>query len=980
MPQIRKGLVCVVVLLAGFAAAFVSLQPPQSPPAEVETLPAERTAPAALEEPSPRVSFPAPTSERVERLLEVGTVHVYPLTVKSGYLLELIVEQDGVDLQVSVRDSDKILFTVDGDNYRDGPERLLLAAKETAPYSVEVSGRSLGEAGRYAIQIMAERLATERDWMAAEAEKLFHQAKEGTSGGDPRLSEEKLMEAIDLWEKARNAERQAEAFQLLGNIYREQSEWQKSIEPLRRARAVFRRLGRLEDEGLIANDIGVVYEKLSNLDLARKSYQEALTLGKRSGDSEIQAAAFYNLGNLARRRSRSGEALENLERARVIWRRAGSAQEIDALLAIGGIFAEAGAVERALPRLQQARALAIAKEDLNRQAAALTQMGHALWREEPEQARYLYERALEIQRQLGGTGSLGSTLNGIGLLHVSQKRYQEALSPLQQALRIYKQRNSPLDQARTLTNLGFALSGLGREADARMAYETAIAFGGQDSLTEAAARAGWARLEEQLGNPIEARNQAEAAVQRVESMRTTTRSDLRISLLANRQGIYGDLIDILMWQHELRPSAKLSARAFDISERARTRGLLDHISRLERSTDFSLPQRMLERHQSEIDPDTLLLEYHLGRKASYLWLVDRSYLHVLRLPPRETIETLVDDARRLLSAKGRDLRAAYRAASALSHALLKPAEPWLGRKRLVISAPDLLQSIPFGVLPDPGAAKASTEWMGWPDPLILNHEIVKIPSLAVLVALREREARRLPPPNLLALLYDPVFEATDERFGKDVVPATRDRAQEDLFDPFVRLRHADDEAEAILRETGRHGVLTAFGFAANRDFVLRGNLRGSRNIHFTTHGWLQTKDADLSALVLSQFDRRGRPIDGFLRASDIVRLDVPADLVVLSACETGLGERIPGEGLVGLPQAFMAAGATRVLVSLWPVEDLASSILMGRFYQEYLAKGRSPAAALREAQKAMWQSDRNAPFYWGAFELQGDWRLASSPR
>jgi CHAT domain-containing protein len=173
----------------------------------------------------------------------------------------------------------------------------------------------------------------------------------------------------------------------------------------------------------------------------------------------------------------------------------------------------------------------------------------------------------------------------------------------------------------------------------------------------------------------------------------------------------------------------------------------------------------------------------------------------------------------------------------------------------------------------------------------------------------------------------------------------------------------------------------ASGFDASRDFVLAGGLRDSRNIHFTTHGRLQTQDADLSALVLSQFDSQGRPVDGLLRASDVVRLDLPADLVVLSACETGLGEEIPGEGLVGLPQAFMVAGASRVLVSLWPVDDLASSKLMNRFYHEYIAEGRSPAAALREAQIAIWRLRRyEAPFFWGAFELQGDWRPADPPR
>jgi CHAT domain-containing protein len=330
------------------------------------------------------------------------------------------------------------------------------------------------------------------------------------------------------------------------------------------------------------------------------------------------------------------------------------------------------------------------------------------------------------------------------------------------------------------------------------------------------------------------------------------------------------------------------------------------------------------------------------------------------------------------------LSSARRAATELSLALLQPAAPWLERKRLVVSAPDLLQGIPFGVLPDPRMPDSPGEREKWPPPLLLNHEIVKIPSLSVLAALRGREAERQPAPGFLALLTDPVFEAADERLGNHAVPTAPDRSPADLGSPlgsFVRLRNAAAEAEAILGVTRWHGVLAVVGLDANRRFVLDGNLRSFRNLHFTTHGRLHTQDADLSALVLSQFDAQGRPIDGLLRASDVVRLDLPADLVVLSACETGLGTKILGEGLVGLPQAFMAAGASRVLVSLWPVDDLASSKLMSRFYQGYAAAGRSPAAAHREAQIAMWRMQRyEAPFFWGAFELQGDWRPAGPPR
>ena len=148
-----------------------------------------------------------------------------------------------------------------------------------------------------------------------------------------------------------------------------------------------------------------------------------------------------------------------------------------------------------------------------------------------------------------------------------------------------------------------------------------------------------------------------------------------------------------------------------------------------------------------------------------------------------------------------------------------------------------------------------------------------------------------------------------------------------------------------------------------------------RYVHFATHGFIDSERPDLSAIVLSLVDEQGKPQDGFLRAHDIYNLNLPAELVVLSACETGLGKQIKGEGLVGLTQGFMYAGARRVVVSLWSVNDKATADLMARFYRGMLREKKTPAAALRGAQVEMsrqrqWQS----PYYWAAFTLQGEWR------
>src|SRR5207253_2026523 len=136
------------------------------------------------------------------------------------------------------------------------------------------------------------------------------------------------------------------------------------------------------------------------------------------------------------------------------------------------------------------------------------------------------------------------------------------------------------------------------------------------------------------------------------------------------------------------------------------------------------------------------------------------------------------------------------------------------------------------------------------------------------------------------------------------------------------------EATRLLALVPKASSFGAIDFQANRATVLNGNLSQYRYVHFATHGLLDSERPGLSSLVLSMVDEKGQPQNGFLRANDIYNLKLPAELVVLSACQTGLGKDIKGEGLVGLTRGFMYAGAARVVVSLWNVNDKATADLM----------------------------------------------------
>ena len=166
------------------------------------------------------------------------------------------------------------------------------------------------------------------------------------------------------------------------------------------------------------------------------------------------------------------------------------------------------------------------------------------------------------------------------------------------------------------------------------------------------------------------------------------------------------------------------------------------------------------------------------------------------------------------------------------------------------------------------------------------------------------------------------------------------------------------------------------GFEANRAAVTSPTLKQFRIVHFATHGIVNDKHPELSGIVLSLVNERGEDQEGYLTLRDICHLDLPVQLVVVSACRTGIGQQVPGEGLIGLTRGFMNAGAQSVVVSLWRVEDEATAELMKRFYRHMFGRNKlSPAAALRQAKIEMQAYPKwRAPYYWAGFVLQGDWK------
>jgi CHAT domain-containing protein len=275
--------------------------------------------------------------------------------------------------------------------------------------------------------------------------------------------------------------------------------------------------------------------------------------------------------------------------------------------------------------------------------------------------------------------------------------------------------------------------------------------------------------------------------------------------------------------------------------------------------------------------------------------------------------------------------------------------------------------------------------------LVQSNEISYLPSATALSLIRNYP--RKPTNKTLAVFADPVFSANDERIpfaSRKVQPQPREqlassklvRALRD-FDlesgdglGLERLPNSLVEADKAMTMIPAGSGMLASSFDANRAKAMDGELGAYRIVHFATHGLLDDKHPELSGIVLSMVNEKGQAQDGFLQLQDIYDLRLPVDLVVLSACRTGIGKQIRGEGLIGLSRGFMYAGAARIVASLWKVDDDATAALMERFYWHLIKQKVSPSAALKAAKLDIMKSRVawRAPYYWAGFVLQGDWK------
>ncbi len=519
--------------------------------------------------------------------------------------------------------------------------------------------------------------------------------------------------------------------------------------------------------------------------------------------------------------------------------------------------------------------------------------------------------------------------------------------------------------------------------------------------------------ERDQGNLIKAKAESEKALETIESDHAQTQnqeqqkndsSNSKVQVttifgsyvnlakyLASKQNYYDFYIDLLVQLDREKPSSGYDVLAFQASERSKARSLRA-IFNQRRSNRANIKEANLsdreviklsqvsslpEIQKQIIDDNTLILEYALGKERSYLWLVSKKGIKTYQLPKRTEIEELSRLFLEKLKSPSYSISRKNGigvemipegnkklVANRLSEILIAPITEQLGKKRLLIVADGILQYLPFAALPKQTADKSFK-------PLLLEHEIVGLPSASLQALLQSNNRQKPKPKKTLVVLADPVFSLDDER-----VKIRAKTSSPDIINTkpiYQRLLGTREEANQIANLVPASEKLLKLDFDASYQAAINPELNQYRIVHFATHGTLDAQRPERSGVVFSAINYQNELQRGLLSVPDVFRLNLSADIVVLSGCVTALGKEIRGEGLIGLTGGFMYAGSKSVVSSLWSVDDKATAILMSKFYTNILKKGLSPAQALRTAQLEMWDSDEwQAPYFWAAFTIQGD--------
>jgi CHAT domain-containing protein/Tfp pilus assembly protein PilF len=822
--------------------------------------------------------------------------------------------------------------------------------------------------------------------------------------------------ALDAYQKAlalRPPDRQprgaAQVLTRIGLLYLSLSEWQRALDAFQQALALARRVHDQRNEATILVNIGSTYQRVGDTTQALRYLEPALPLCRALTFRNCESNVLVNLGLVSNLRGDWTKSRDYFTQALDI---SVSIKDVRtqaiALRNLAAIEVSSGSPQQALTLITESikkspGAAGTAYAGLLTLANVQAALGDA------QAARATYDRELARARETRDRAAEARALTYIGRFLAKEKNYAQARELLAQAIDINESlRNQLVDPELRMNFTTSALAAFKMQIGVLMELERespGTGFAQEAFLTNERARArGLMDLLATSG--VDVREGVDPAlVQRERTLRwnLNAKAAVQTNLLTGK-----------------RDAARLKTVESEINELSAA--LRETTTRIRQESpayaSLTQPQPLTAAEIGRLlDGKTVLLEFALGETESWLYAIDGGRFESFQLPARQTIEDAARELYRVITARQpvKGETAAHRQqritrsdaeladrSRTLGDMILGPARgklasDWRGR-RLAVVAGGALEYVPFGTLIVPnGDAKGTST------PLIAAHEIVTLPSASILALLRRDDRPRVPASKTIAVLADPVFTVDDPRVARNIAGRRLPTAQAtvamrsataddpsapppgpDALEPLAavglrsglsRLPFTRSEAQSVAALAPSASVLRATDFDASLALATSGRLSDYRIVHFATHGLINSARPELSGLALSLVDAQGRTQDGFLRLNTIYNLRLSADLVVLSACQSALGQEISGEGLIGLTRGFMHAGARRVIASLWQVDDVATAELMTRFYTGLLQKKLTPAAALRAAQLELRRQPQwSSPFFWAGFVLQGDWQ------
>jgi len=909
--------------------------------------------------------------EVVSRELPSGHSHSYKLELPEDRFFQVLLKQEGIDVELLLSLNGTQISKVDRPHGSRGRETLSVITPQKGSYLLTIKAYE-GESanGRYELHVNQLREPRELDQTWIDAEQRISEAELLRSqmiATSFRSAIKIFNSAADLWHRLN--EPYEEAIALFGSGMSSSSlgDNQDALNYLHRALRLFGNDPHTRSITIAA--MGWPYMYLGNYEQAELSFLQAYKGFQADGNIRGEGITLYGLAWIHALRGENDQAYQKfslaLARRRLAKDRRG---EAITLVGIAKVEARRGRYVEAIGSLNESLRLLRERDEYAR-ADTLSNLGwihsalgnHSL-------ALEFFERALPLREKVGDRIGEATTLFGISVTEKALGHLNNAVAAIDSAVEIIEKlrvvgtnqqlRISYFASVRDyydfyiglLMQLHRADPNAGFGANALHVHERGTARGLIDLLAE---------------SQIDLRDGVDASL---------LEEELRLDDLINAAGTRR--YQLLRREHSLEEAKKLSQEVADLAAQhdaleARIR------SKSPRYADIVLPQPATAAEiQQQIDDDTLVLDYALGEEKSYVWAVTRNAVTSVELPSRAEIERVAHPTYLRMLARNREVKgetekarsarlanddaAAQRGLEDVSKMLLAPVKDRLQKNRILVVAQGVLQFIPFAALPDPASAR----------PLLLDHELLSLPSATTLRALRNQRAARTEPSKTLTIVADPVYSSTDARLPVTTIQAS-DRNQKE----FPRLLSSLWEANRIAAHVPSDETKVLLNFAANRNALVNENLAQFRLLHIAAHALIDDAHPQLSGIVLSTIDQHGKTQDGFLRSNAIFKLKLSADLVVLSACRTGLGKDFKGEGLIGLTRAFMHAGSQRVMVSLWDVEDRATSELMVRFYDGHLGPEKlSLAGALRKAQIELLNDPRwKSPYYWAPFVLQGEW-------